>query len=183
MNSTDAPDTHSDSITIQDSAAVDPAWANAFMTEHDHDKAMCSSIVAFATKATCMNDKVKSLGESLVKKPEWMGAMTRTTMAEHKFEDEFVFKDKLDGVGHVGSSTWLAVCRPLSWRLGPQAWPRPGFGCFVKLHSVVDALDVHLITMPMAEAVKEGISLIYVAAFWGPAPACRPSRPMGKSGG
>jgi len=138
---------------VNPEAAGDPFEASAFCF-FPAGHSIADGIGA-AIGTTNYDEKCCSLTGALDQNPRWGGACARLEATSNTF----AFLPAALGaqsVDHPGAAPWAIACRAAQFRFGPQAWPMPGFGCFV---ATTSAAPVMVLALDIEGMLSKGITL------------------------
>lgn len=103
------------------------------------------------------------LEKSLEESPKWTGAMVRLPFAcLSETVEELKLGVEVLSITEPSAAPWLVALRPHTWRWGPNNFPLPAIGAFVK--ALTDNLA--LLLLPADGILEKGIALPDAGAFF-----------------
>jgi hypothetical protein len=111
-------------------------------------------------KIEVLKSRTTKLHAALKSNPSWGGAMMNTTM-EPDAVDKWPKAAKQSMSETEGTDTWIFVNKPNQWRHGPNSWPLPGLGAYVRI--TTDQITIQI--FDIQGLLEKGISIGDLAAY------------------
>ena len=121
--------------------------------------AKIGDMIGRAVQQDILKEKAESLKDALSKKPKWSGAMTQIPLDSMELRVEAGHSDMHQD--HRGACPWVACVRRCAFRYGPNEFPCPGIGAFVRALT----LACWVLVMEIEPVLKFGISMPDLVAF------------------